>query len=97
MSELLSCVEQREEPTEVPKPEAAEEKTDSSDEGKESASEAGADVQDASSSTKTKETGLGYEEKVLTDRTNRFEYLLKQTSCLLISSNQPHRRPPPPR
>lgn len=79
MSELLSCVEQREEPTEVPKPEAAEEKTESSDEGKESAPEAGADVQDATSSTKTKETGLGYEEKVLTDRTNRFEYLLKQT------------------
>ena len=44
---------------------SAQEKADSSDEGKESTSEAGADVQDATSSTKTKETGLGYEEKVV--------------------------------
>lgn len=87
-----------------------QEKSDSSDAGKESSSEGGADAQDASSSSssKTKESTPGYEEKVVnrfscvvevsdlwfwvnewrdfpscllqqTDRTNRFEYLLKQT------------------
>lgn len=85
----------------------SQEKSDSSETGKESSSEAGADGQDASSSTK--DFAPGYEEKVvrnlftvylfttrlttvvgyvnknvflciqLTDRTNRFEYLLKQT------------------
>uniref|UniRef100_A0A7N8YL90 SWI/SNF related, matrix associated, actin dependent regulator of chromatin, subfamily a, member 5 n=1 Tax=Mastacembelus armatus TaxID=205130 RepID=A0A7N8YL90_9TELE len=64
---------------------SAQEKSDSSDGGKESSSEAGPDRQDASSfsssssSSKTKDSAPGYEEKVQTDRTNRFEYLLKQT------------------
>uniref|UniRef100_A0A8C5C2N8 SWI/SNF related, matrix associated, actin dependent regulator of chromatin, subfamily a, member 5 n=1 Tax=Gadus morhua TaxID=8049 RepID=A0A8C5C2N8_GADMO len=81
MSESPSGVEQREEPTELKleEPAQAEAKSDSSDAGKESSSsEAGQDAQDASSSQPTE--GLpAYEEKVLTDRTNRFEYLLKQT------------------
>uniref|UniRef100_A0A665UCV8 SWI/SNF related, matrix associated, actin dependent regulator of chromatin, subfamily a, member 5 n=1 Tax=Echeneis naucrates TaxID=173247 RepID=A0A665UCV8_ECHNA len=56
------------------------EKSDSSDAGKESSSDAGPDGQDASSSSsKAKDIAPGYEEKVQTDRTNRFEYLLKQT------------------
>uniref|UniRef100_A0A665UDD4 SWI/SNF related, matrix associated, actin dependent regulator of chromatin, subfamily a, member 5 n=1 Tax=Echeneis naucrates TaxID=173247 RepID=A0A665UDD4_ECHNA len=54
--------------------------SDSSDAGKESSSDAGPDGQDASSSSsKAKDIAPGYEEKVQTDRTNRFEYLLKQT------------------
>uniref|UniRef100_A0A665UE28 SWI/SNF related, matrix associated, actin dependent regulator of chromatin, subfamily a, member 5 n=1 Tax=Echeneis naucrates TaxID=173247 RepID=A0A665UE28_ECHNA len=57
-----------------------QEKSDSSDAGKESSSDAGPDGQDASSSSsKAKDIAPGYEEKVQTDRTNRFEYLLKQT------------------
>ncbi|XP_069545380.1 SWI/SNF-related matrix-associated actin-dependent regulator of chromatin subfamily A member 5 isoform X1 [Brachyistius frenatus] len=82
MSEILSSVEQREEEhAEVEEAGGAEEKSDSSDAGKESSSDAGPDGQDASpsSSSKTKESSAGYEEKVQTDRTNRFEYLLKQT------------------
>ncbi|KAA8594681.1 hypothetical protein FQN60_011816 [Etheostoma spectabile] len=79
MSELLSCVEQREEQTELEEAGGAEEKSDSSDAGKESSSDAGPDGQDASSSSSKKVSAPGYEEKVQTDRTNRFEYLLKQT------------------
>ncbi|TKS68369.1 SWI/SNF-related matrix-associated actin-dependent regulator of chromatin subfamily A member 5 [Collichthys lucidus] len=81
MSESANCVEQREEQTELEEAGGAEEKSDSSDAGKESSSDAGPDGQDASSSssTKTKDSAPGYEEKVQTDRTNRFEYLLKQT------------------
>uniref|UniRef100_A0A8C5G3K6 SWI/SNF related, matrix associated, actin dependent regulator of chromatin, subfamily a, member 5 n=1 Tax=Gouania willdenowi TaxID=441366 RepID=A0A8C5G3K6_GOUWI len=58
------------------------EKTDSSDAGKDSSSDAGPDGQDASSSpssSQLKDVSPGYEEKVQTDRSNRFEYLLKQT------------------
>uniref|UniRef100_A0A665UDY1 SWI/SNF related, matrix associated, actin dependent regulator of chromatin, subfamily a, member 5 n=1 Tax=Echeneis naucrates TaxID=173247 RepID=A0A665UDY1_ECHNA len=80
MSESASCVEQREEQTELDEAGGAEEKSDSSDAGKESSSDAGPDGQDASSSSsKAKDIAPGYEEKVQTDRTNRFEYLLKQT------------------
>ncbi|XP_060913340.1 SWI/SNF-related matrix-associated actin-dependent regulator of chromatin subfamily A member 5 [Labrus mixtus] len=80
MSESETCAEQREEQTEVEEAGGAEEKSDSSDAGKESSSDAGPDGQDASSSSpKAKEANPGYEEKVQTDRTNRFEYLLKQT------------------
>uniref|UniRef100_A0A3B4G052 SWI/SNF related, matrix associated, actin dependent regulator of chromatin, subfamily a, member 5 n=1 Tax=Pundamilia nyererei TaxID=303518 RepID=A0A3B4G052_9CICH len=39
----------------------------------------GQDASSSSSSSKTKDSTPGYEEKVQTDRTNRFEYLLKQT------------------
>uniref|UniRef100_A0A8C6KL88 SNF2 related chromatin remodeling ATPase 5 n=1 Tax=Nothobranchius furzeri TaxID=105023 RepID=A0A8C6KL88_NOTFU len=81
MSESENCAKQREEPTELEEAGVAEEKSDSSDAGKESSSDTGADGQDASSSTssQTKDSAPGYEEKVQTDRTNRFEYLLKQT------------------
>uniref|UniRef100_A0A672YZW0 Helicase ATP-binding domain-containing protein n=1 Tax=Sphaeramia orbicularis TaxID=375764 RepID=A0A672YZW0_9TELE len=84
MSESANCEEQREEQTEVEEAGGTEEKSDCSDAGKESSSEAGPDGQDGSSSSspsssKTKESAPGYEEKVQTDRTNRFEYLLKQT------------------
>uniref|UniRef100_A0A1A8PKJ5 Chromodomain helicase DNA binding protein 2 n=1 Tax=Nothobranchius pienaari TaxID=704102 RepID=A0A1A8PKJ5_9TELE len=81
MSESENCANQREEPTELEEAGVAEEKSDSSDAGKESSSDTGADGQDASSSTssQTKDSAPGYEEKVQTDRTNRFEYLLKQT------------------
>ncbi|KAK0142760.1 SWI/SNF-related matrix-associated actin-dependent regulator of chromatin subfamily A member 5 [Merluccius polli] len=81
MSGSPSGAEQREEPTELKLEEsaAAEGKSDSSDTGKESSSsDAGQDAQDASSS-QTQDATPGYEEKVQTDRTNRFEYLLKQT------------------
>ncbi|TNN89503.1 SWI/SNF-related matrix-associated actin-dependent regulator of chromatin subfamily A member 5 [Liparis tanakae] len=70
MSEILSSMEQREEQTEVKETEV---KSESSDAAKEPLSEVVAAA--ASSSTKAP----GYEEKVQTDRTNRFEYLLKQT------------------
>ncbi|XP_008300887.1 SWI/SNF-related matrix-associated actin-dependent regulator of chromatin subfamily A member 5 [Stegastes partitus] len=82
MSESANCEAQREEQTELEEAGGAEEKSDSSDAGKESSSDAGPDGQDASSSSsssKTKDFSTGYEEKVQTDRTNRFEYLLKQT------------------
>nr|XP_019956772.1 PREDICTED: SWI/SNF-related matrix-associated actin-dependent regulator of chromatin subfamily A member 5 isoform X1 [Paralichthys olivaceus] len=78
MSANEICVEQREEQAEVEEAGGAEEKSDSSDAGKESSSDAGPDGQDASSSS-AKDSAPGYEEKVQTDRTNRFEYLLKQT------------------
>lgn len=52
-----------------------QEKSDSSDAGKESSSEGGADAQDASSSSssKTKESTPGYEEKVV----NRFSCVVE--------------------
>ncbi|KAK7930557.1 hypothetical protein WMY93_006952 [Mugilogobius chulae] len=81
MSESPSNEEPREEQTEVDEAGGAEEKSDS-DAGKESSSsDAGADGPDASSSSfsPSKASSAGYEEKVKTDRTNRFEYLLKQT------------------
>lgn len=57
-----------------------QEKSDSSDGGKESSSEAGADGQDgsSSSSSKTKESSAGYEEKVVsTLQATLFELLFR--------------------
>jgi len=80
MSDQENGVDKREEKPEL---EAGAE-DDASDTGREEASEAGQESKEESSSSSPKEfAGEGllpaYEEKVETDRGNRFEFLLKQT------------------
>uniref|UniRef100_A0A673VY58 SNF2 related chromatin remodeling ATPase 5 n=1 Tax=Salmo trutta TaxID=8032 RepID=A0A673VY58_SALTR len=77
MSETGNGVELREEQAvELEETGGVEEKDDASEASKEESSEAGQDAQDEDPSSST---APAYEEKVASDRTNRFEYLLKQT------------------
>uniref|UniRef100_A0A8C7MPC3 SNF2 related chromatin remodeling ATPase 5 n=1 Tax=Oncorhynchus kisutch TaxID=8019 RepID=A0A8C7MPC3_ONCKI len=77
MSETGNGVELREErAVELEETGGGEEKDDVSEASKEESSEAGQDAQDEDPSSST---APAYEEKVASDRTNRFEYLLKQT------------------
>uniref|UniRef100_A0A8C2JVF6 SWI/SNF related, matrix associated, actin dependent regulator of chromatin, subfamily a, member 5 n=1 Tax=Cyprinus carpio TaxID=7962 RepID=A0A8C2JVF6_CYPCA len=80
MSQTDSSVEQpREEPSKLDSTGPAED--DASENGQDEASDTAMDSEAQSSppSTKEKDQPGGYEEKVKTDRTNRFDYLLKQT------------------
>ncbi|XP_026086145.1 SWI/SNF-related matrix-associated actin-dependent regulator of chromatin subfamily A member 5-like [Carassius auratus] len=83
MSQTESSVEQqqpREEPSQLHSAAPAED--DGSENGNDEASDTAMDSEAQSSSppsAKDKDQPGGYEEKVKTDRTNRFEYLLKQT------------------
>ncbi|CDQ86586.1 unnamed protein product [Oncorhynchus mykiss] len=77
MSETGNGVELREErAVELEETGGVEERDDASEASKEESSEAGQDAQDEDPSSST---APAYEEKVASDRTNRFEYLLKQT------------------
>ncbi|CDQ87118.1 unnamed protein product, partial [Oncorhynchus mykiss] len=77
MSETGNGVELRkEQAVELEETGGGEEKDDASEASKEESSEAGQDAQDEDPSSST---APAYEEKVASDRTNRFEYLLKQT------------------
>ncbi|CAB1327271.1 unnamed protein product [Coregonus sp. 'balchen'] len=77
MSETGNGVELREEQAaELEETGGVEEKDDASEASKEESSEAGQDAQDEDPSSSI---APAYEEKVASDRTNRFEYLLKQT------------------
>ncbi|KAK2909300.1 hypothetical protein QQF64_000587 [Cirrhinus molitorella] len=85
MSQTESSMEQqqqqqREEPSQLDSVGPAED--DASENGQDEASDTAMDSEAQSSSptsAKEKDQPGGYEEKVQTDRTNRFEYLLKQT------------------
>ncbi|XP_050974159.1 SWI/SNF-related matrix-associated actin-dependent regulator of chromatin subfamily A member 5 [Labeo rohita] len=82
MSQTESSMEQqqREEPSQLDSAGPAED--DTSENGHDEASDTAMDSEAQSSSppsAKEKDQPGGYEEKVKTDRTNRFEYLLKQT------------------
>ncbi|XP_073698074.1 SWI/SNF-related matrix-associated actin-dependent regulator of chromatin subfamily A member 5 [Garra rufa] len=82
MSQTESSMEQqqREEPSQLDLAGPAED--DTSENGQDEASDTAMDSEAQSSSptsAKEKDQPGGYEEKVQTDRTNRFEYLLKQT------------------
>uniref|UniRef100_A0A9J8AAT7 SNF2 related chromatin remodeling ATPase 5 n=1 Tax=Cyprinus carpio carpio TaxID=630221 RepID=A0A9J8AAT7_CYPCA len=83
MSQTESSMEQqqqREEPSQLDPAGPADD--DASESGQDEASDTAMDSEAQSSSppsAKEKDQPGGYEEKVKTDRTNRFEYLLKQT------------------
>ncbi|XP_026059449.1 SWI/SNF-related matrix-associated actin-dependent regulator of chromatin subfamily A member 5-like isoform X1 [Carassius auratus] len=82
MSQTESSMEQQreEEPSQLDSAGPAED--DASESGQDEASDTAMDSEAQSSSpplAKEKDQPGGYEEKVKTDRTNRFEYLLKQT------------------
>ncbi|XP_016301830.1 SWI/SNF-related matrix-associated actin-dependent regulator of chromatin subfamily A member 5-like [Sinocyclocheilus anshuiensis] len=83
MSQTESSMEQQqqqEEPSQLDSAGPAED--DASENGQDEASDTAMDSEAQSSSpplAKEKDQPGGYEEKVKTDRTNRFEYLLKQT------------------
>ncbi|XP_059410705.1 SWI/SNF-related matrix-associated actin-dependent regulator of chromatin subfamily A member 5 [Carassius carassius] len=82
MSQSESSMEQQreEEPSQLDSAGPAED--DASESGQDEASDTAMDSEAQSSSpplAKEKDQPGGYEEKVKTDRTNRFEYLLKQT------------------
>ncbi|XP_062334049.1 SWI/SNF-related matrix-associated actin-dependent regulator of chromatin subfamily A member 5 isoform X2 [Osmerus eperlanus] len=79
MSETGNGAEQREEPSELEEIGGVEEKDDATKAGKESSGAGQGEEEGSSSSQITPEETRGYEEKVESDRTNRFEYLLKQT------------------
>ncbi|XP_046901658.1 SWI/SNF-related matrix-associated actin-dependent regulator of chromatin subfamily A member 5 isoform X2 [Hypomesus transpacificus] len=79
MSETGNGAEQREEPSELEETGGVEEKDDATIAGKESSGAGQGEEEGSSSSQITPEETRGYEEKVESDRTNRFEYLLKQT------------------
>lgn len=75
-----SMEQQREEPSQLDS--AGPTEDDASENGQDEASDTAMDSEAQSSSPpleKEKDQPGGYEEKVKTDRTNRFEYLLKQT------------------
>ncbi|XP_064881021.1 probable global transcription activator SNF2L1 [Oncorhynchus nerka] len=94
MSETGNGVELREErAVELEETGGVEEKDDASEASKEESSEAGQDAQDEDPSSST---APAYEEKVASDRTNRFEYLLKQTEVFAHFIQPAAQKTPPP-